>query len=122
MENGVQHANAKLILPDGTEVELPLLQVSGMLSLHKYFCKFFGADLPLSVTTDANHQQCWQDASGARFVDIRKLQTSTGLCTFDPGFTSTGTPLCAESAKPRIIRAHDISGMRRLLRLQHHLH
>jgi hypothetical protein len=35
MENGVQHANAKLILPDGTEVELPLLQVSGMQSLHK---------------------------------------------------------------------------------------
>ncbi len=35
MENGVQHANAKLILPDGTEVELPLLQVSGMLSMHK---------------------------------------------------------------------------------------
>ena len=53
MENGVQHANAKLILPDGTEVELPLLQVSGMQSL--YCCKCHRADLPLSVTTDANH-------------------------------------------------------------------
>ncbi|KAL4521631.1 hypothetical protein Ndes2437B_g07799 [Nannochloris sp. 'desiccata'] len=29
------------------------------------------------------------DSNGAKFVDIRKLQPSTGICTFDPGFTST---------------------------------
>ncbi|KAK9829818.1 hypothetical protein WJX72_008050 [[Myrmecia] bisecta] len=31
-----------------------------------------------------------QDAAGQTFIDIRKLQPSTGICTFDPGFTSTG--------------------------------
>ncbi|CAK0781067.1 hypothetical protein CVIRNUC_005275 [Coccomyxa viridis] len=31
------------------------------------------------------------DSSGAHFIDIRKLQPTTGICTFDPGFTSTGS-------------------------------
>ncbi|KAK9843949.1 hypothetical protein WJX81_000244 [Elliptochloris bilobata] len=57
MENGAKQETAKIVLPDGTEIEVPLLQ----------------------------------DASGAKFLDIRKLQPSTGLCTFDPGFTSTGS-------------------------------
>ncbi|KAK9822435.1 hypothetical protein WJX74_008201 [Apatococcus lobatus] len=30
------------------------------------------------------------DAAGAKFLDVRKLQPTTGMCTFDPGFTSTG--------------------------------
>jgi citrate synthase len=29
------------------------------------------------------------DASGSRFIDVRKLQPTTGICTFDPGFGST---------------------------------
>eukprot|EP00891_Asterochloris_glomerata_P004678 jgi/Astpho2/4678/e_gw1.00067.398.1_t len=32
-----------------------------------------------------------QDAAGNKFLDVRKLQPSTGICTFDPGFTSTGS-------------------------------
>ncbi|KAK2077381.1 hypothetical protein QBZ16_004226 [Prototheca wickerhamii] len=31
------------------------------------------------------------DSAGAQFVDIRKLQPSTGICTFDPGFGSTAS-------------------------------
>ncbi|PRW59347.1 citrate (Si)-synthase [Chlorella sorokiniana] len=31
------------------------------------------------------------DSSGAKFIDIRKLQPSTGMCTFDPGFGSTAS-------------------------------
>ncbi|DBA92912.1 hypothetical protein WJX79_000420 [Trebouxia sp. C0005] len=46
-----------LKLPDGQELELPLLK----------------------------------DAAGNRFLDVRKLQPTTGICTFDPGFTSTGS-------------------------------
>ncbi|GBF88983.1 citrate (Si)-synthase [Raphidocelis subcapitata] len=30
-----------------------------------------------------------QDAAGALFIDVRSLQPKTGVCTFDPGFTST---------------------------------
>ncbi|KIZ03654.1 type II citrate synthase [Monoraphidium neglectum] len=29
------------------------------------------------------------DAAGNTFIDIRRLQPTTGICTFDPGFTST---------------------------------
>ena len=29
-----------------------------------------------------------RDADGNQFVDVRKLHPSTGICTFDPGFTS----------------------------------
>ncbi|CAG9460541.1 unnamed protein product [Pedinophyceae sp. YPF-701] len=32
----------------------------------------------------------FRDASGARFVDVRSLYGKTGVCTFDPGFMSTG--------------------------------
>jgi citrate synthase len=35
------------------------------------------------------------DSNGAKFVDIRKLQPTTGICTFDPGFTSTAA--CSSS-------------------------
>ncbi|CAL8468580.1 g8120 [Coccomyxa elongata] len=31
------------------------------------------------------------DAANNVFIDIRKLQPSTGLCTYDPGYTSTGS-------------------------------
>jgi citrate synthase len=31
------------------------------------------------------------DSSGAKFIDIRKLQPTTGICTFDPGFGSTAS-------------------------------
>ena len=30
------------------------------------------------------------DAYGAQFVDIRRLQPETGICTYDDGFSSTG--------------------------------
>lgn len=30
-----------------------------------------------------------QDVYGNRFVDVRTLQPKTGICTFDPGFSST---------------------------------
>lgn len=57
-EHGVQELGmASVRLPDGQELELPLLK----------------------------------DASGNRFLDVRKLQPTTGICTFDPGFTSTGS-------------------------------
>lgn len=36
-----------------------------------------------------------QDSSGSRFIDIRKLQPLTGICTFDPGFTSTGAAIAS---------------------------
>jgi hypothetical protein len=39
-----------------------------------------GAEILLPVLTDA---------AGARFLDVRRLQPTTGICTFDPGFTST---------------------------------
>lgn len=31
-----------------------------------------------------------RDVYGGRFVDIRKMQPTTGICTFDDGFNSTG--------------------------------
>uniref|UniRef100_A0A7S3UCE3 Citrate synthase n=1 Tax=Picocystis salinarum TaxID=88271 RepID=A0A7S3UCE3_9CHLO len=31
------------------------------------------------------------DAAGQTFVDVRHLQTATGICTFDPGFSSTAS-------------------------------
>ncbi|KAK9915122.1 hypothetical protein WJX75_004966 [Coccomyxa subellipsoidea] len=31
------------------------------------------------------------DAANNQFLDIRKLQPSTGICTYDPGYTSTGS-------------------------------
>eukprot|EP00884_Botryococcus_braunii_P014033 jgi/Botrbrau1/22630/Bobra.176_1s0057.1 len=31
------------------------------------------------------------DAAGCRFLDVRKLQPTTGIVTFDPGFTSTAS-------------------------------
>lgn len=31
------------------------------------------------------------DAAGQTFVDVRSLQTATGICTFDPGFSSTAS-------------------------------
>lgn len=31
------------------------------------------------------------DAYGAQFVDIRRLQPETGICTFDDGYSSTET-------------------------------
>ena len=34
------------------------------------------------------------DAAGARFLDVRRLQPATGICTFDPGFGSTGEFSC----------------------------
>ncbi len=43
-----------------------------------------------------------QDAANNRFIDIRKLQPSTGICTYDPGYTSTGTHLLsAESHRSK---------------------
>mmetsp|Transcript_16370 Transcript_16370/g.22620 ORF Transcript_16370/g.22620 Transcript_16370/m.22620 type:complete len:464 (-) Transcript_16370:309-1700(-) len=53
-----QTEHAKLILPDGTEAKLPLLNPS------------FGTD---------------------KFLDIQTLNKQTGLFTFDPGFTATGS-------------------------------
>lgn len=32
-----------------------------------------------------------RDAAGNEFVDVRRLQPETGVCTFDPGFTSTAS-------------------------------
>jgi citrate synthase len=32
-----------------------------------------------------------RDVAGNRFLDVRKLQPTTGICTFDPGFTSTAS-------------------------------
>ncbi|KAK9804626.1 hypothetical protein WJX73_000854 [Symbiochloris irregularis] len=32
-----------------------------------------------------------KDQSGAEFIDIRTLRSSTGVCTFDPGYFSTGS-------------------------------
>lgn len=31
------------------------------------------------------------DAAGQTFVDVRHLHTATGICTFDPGFSSTAS-------------------------------
>ncbi|KAI8476166.1 MAG: hypothetical protein J3K34DRAFT_455912 [Monoraphidium minutum] len=54
----------KVVLPGGRTLELPLLKVTGDRALQR-------------------------DAADNLFIDIRKLQPSTGICTFDPGFTST---------------------------------
>lgn len=52
-------------------------------------------DLGMAVVKLPDGQQLdlplLQDAAGNRFLDVRKLQPTTGICTFDPGFTSTGS-------------------------------
>lgn len=32
-----------------------------------------------------------EDEAGQTFVDVRELQSATGICTFDPGFSSTAS-------------------------------
>ncbi|GAB4816822.1 hypothetical protein N2152v2_003868 [Parachlorella kessleri] len=56
-EHAAEDKPARLVFPDGTETELPILL----------------------------------GAFGDKFIDIRKLLAMTGMCTFDPGFTSTAS-------------------------------
>lgn len=40
-----------------------------------------------------------RDAAGARFVDVQNLFATAGICTYDPGFTSTAS--CASAVRAR---------------------
>ena len=40
-----------------------------------------------------------RDASGARFVDVQNLFAIAGICTYDPGFTSTAS--CTSAVRLR---------------------
>ena len=105
-ENGGEdEKSAKLQLPSGQTIELPVLVVRQedllqSFSMFSWLC-FIQNWLAIRLSWLSQHSQqgrgsdtgrnsALQDASGARFIDIRKLQPTTGICTYDPGFTSTG--------------------------------
>ena len=103
-ENGGEdEKSAKLQLPSGQTIELPVLVVRQedllqSFSMFSWLC-FIQNWLAIRLSWLSQHSQqgrgsdtgrnsALQDASGARFIDIRKLQPTTGICTYDPGFTA----------------------------------
>jgi hypothetical protein len=52
------------------------------------------------------------DAAGARFLDVRRLQPTTGICTFDPGFGSTACEFSCVLGRP-VGEAENILGTNR---------